>query len=106
MSIAHEIALQIDLAAASIAFIALMFSVWSWTNQRRLALEDLRTRRDNDVIAWTNATIDVICRAELLLNSSSHRHREVKEFVSAPSRTRRMARNSSRFHCAEARTGP
>ena len=75
-----HIAYQIDLAAASIAFIALAFSVWSWANQRRLVLEDLRVRRDDDIIQWSNATIDTISRAELLLRSA-HRYLETKEYL-------------------------
>jgi hypothetical protein len=75
-------ALQIDLAAASIAIIALVFSVVSWRGQNKLALETLRLQRDNDVIAWSNQTIDAICEAETLLRNG-HQHLDAGAFLAA-----------------------
>jgi len=62
-----EISLQIDFAAASIAVIALIFSVISFRHQRRLAIETLRVQRDTDVINWTNDTIDLMVDIEFLI---------------------------------------
>src|SRR5262249_7914795 len=62
-----EISLQIDFAAASIAVIALLFSIFTFRNQRRLAVESLRVQRDTDVIAWTNSTIDLLVDIEFLI---------------------------------------
>jgi hypothetical protein len=67
LSFGKEIALQIDFAAASIAIIALIFSFFSFRNQRRLAIETLRVQRDSDVIAWTNNTIDLLVDIEFLI---------------------------------------
>jgi hypothetical protein len=64
---AKEITLQIDLATAVIALIALFFSIWSFKHQRNLSIETLRVQRDNDVIRWTNDTIDLLVEIEFLM---------------------------------------
>jgi hypothetical protein len=69
LSFAKEIALQIDFAAAAIAFIALVISVRTWHQQSRLAVETLRMQRDNDIINWSNATIDIIAQIDVLLRA-------------------------------------
>jgi hypothetical protein len=61
------ITLQIDLATAAIALIALVFSVWSFRNQRRISIETLRVQRDNDIITWTNKAITTLVHVEFLL---------------------------------------
>jgi hypothetical protein len=80
LSFGKEITLQIDLAAAAIALIALLFSVWSFRNQRRINVETIRIQRDNDVINWTNATIDLIVRIEFLLRDGT-RYIDAKTFA-------------------------
>jgi hypothetical protein len=71
LTFAKEITLQIDLASAAIAIIALLFSIWSFRNQRRINVETIRIQRDNDVIHWGNATIDTIVRIEFLLRDGT-----------------------------------
>jgi hypothetical protein len=44
--------LQFDLAAALVALVALLFSIVTFRQQRRISLETLRIQRDNDVIVW------------------------------------------------------
>jgi hypothetical protein len=61
------ITLQIDLATAAIALIALVFSIWSFRNQRRLSIETLRVQRDNDIIGWSNKAIATLVNIEFLL---------------------------------------
>jgi hypothetical protein len=63
--------LQFDLAAAAIAVIALLFSVVTFRQQRRISLETLRTQRDNDVIGWVDQTIDILVGIEFFLRDSS-----------------------------------
>jgi hypothetical protein len=58
---------QIDLAAAAIAVIALLFSIWTGQRQRRLERETLRLQRDSDIIAWSNASLASLCQAEMLM---------------------------------------
>jgi hypothetical protein len=77
---AKEITLQIDLATTAIALIALIFSVWSFRNQHRIAIETIRVQRDNDVIGWTNGAIDVLVGAEFLLRDWAH-YLSPKEFT-------------------------
>jgi hypothetical protein len=72
--------LQFDLAAALVALIALVFSVWSFRNQRRITIETMRTQRDNDVIGWTNDAIDVLVAIEFLLRDWTSRL-QAEEFV-------------------------
>ena len=52
-----DVAFQIDLAAAALAVVALLFSFWSGRRQRRIERETLRLQRDPDVIAWSNACL-------------------------------------------------
>jgi hypothetical protein len=69
------ITLQIDLATAAIALIALVFSVWSFRNQRRVSMEGLRVQRDNDIIHWSNRTIETLVGIEFLLRDwNRHPH--------------------------------
>jgi hypothetical protein len=75
-----EIALQLDLAAAAIAVIALFISARTWRQQSRIALETLRIQRDNDVIRWSNDLIDTIVGIEFLLRSGA-RHPDPSGFV-------------------------
>jgi hypothetical protein len=62
-----ELALQVDLAAAAIAIVALLFSLWTGRRQRRLERETLRLQRDSDIIAWSNACLANLCQAEMLM---------------------------------------
>ena len=64
------ITLQIDLATAAIALIALVFSIWSFRNQRRVASETLRVQRDNDIIQWSDRTIETLVGMEFLLRDA------------------------------------
>ena len=61
------ITLQIDLATAAVALIALVFSIWSFRNQRRVTIEGLRIQRDNDIIGWSNRTIETLVGIEFLV---------------------------------------
>ena len=61
--------LQIDLAAAAIAVLALLFSYRTGRRQARLERETLRLQRDSDVIAWSNDCLVHLCRAEMLLRA-------------------------------------
>jgi hypothetical protein len=67
MKLGSELGLQIDLAAAAIAVVALLFSVWTGQRQRRLERETLRLQRDSDIIAWSNACLASLCHAEMLM---------------------------------------
>jgi hypothetical protein len=67
VKLGEELAFQVDLASAVIAIIALLFSVWTGRRQRRLERETLRLQRDSDIIAWSNACLDNLCRAEMLM---------------------------------------
>ena len=80
LSIAKEITLQIDLAAAAIALIAFVFSVWSFYSQHRFAVETIRNQRDTDVIGWTNSVIDVVVGIEFLVRDWS-RSLTPKDFI-------------------------
>jgi hypothetical protein len=62
-----ELAFQIDLAAAAIAVLALVFSLRAGARQRRMERETLRLQRDSDIIAWSNACLDCLCQAEMLM---------------------------------------
>jgi hypothetical protein len=61
--------LQFDLAAALVALVALIFSVWSFRHQRRISIETLRIQRDNDVIKWTDGAIETVVGIEFLLRN-------------------------------------
>jgi hypothetical protein len=67
MKLGSELAFQVDLAAAAIAVVALLFSIWTGRRQRRLERETLRLQRDSDVIAWSNACLANLCQAEMLM---------------------------------------
>ena len=67
MRLGSELAFQVDLAAAAIAVVALLFSVWTGRRQRRLERETLRLQRDSDIIAWSNACLAGLCQAEMLM---------------------------------------
>ena len=67
MSVNPQIALQIDFAAAAIAVVALLISLWVSRRQSRLDLENLRLQRDNDIISWSIKSLDAFCTAEMLL---------------------------------------
>lgn len=69
MTFGSELALQIDLAAAAIAVLALVFSIRAGMRQRRLERETLRLQRDSDIIAWSNACLGSLCEAEMLMRS-------------------------------------
>jgi hypothetical protein len=64
-----ELAFQVDLAAAAIAIVALLFSIWTGRRQQRMERETLRMQRDSDVIAWSNACLASLCQAEMLMRS-------------------------------------
>jgi hypothetical protein len=59
---------QIDLAAAAIAVLALVISIWFGWRQSNIELESLRQQRDSDIIAWSGLAIDACCRAEIVLH--------------------------------------
>jgi len=63
----QAVQLQLDLAAAAIAVVALVVSRRAYRNQERLCLETLRVQRDNDVIQWTNGVIDILVSIEFHL---------------------------------------
>ncbi len=67
MSVNPEVGLHVDLAAALIALVALMISVWVSRRQSRVALENLRLQRDRDIIKWSNRAVDHLCAAEMIL---------------------------------------
>ena len=64
-------ALQFDLAAALVALVALLFSIVTFTHQRRISIETLRNHRDNDIIVWLNHMIDVLVGIEFFLRDSA-----------------------------------
>jgi hypothetical protein len=64
---AEKIALQVDLAAALIACLALVISIWVSRRQARLEIEALRLQRDSDVAGWSNRAINSLCEAEMIL---------------------------------------
>jgi hypothetical protein len=66
-SLSQSVQLQLDLAAAAIAVVALVVSRRAYRNQERLSLETLRVQRDNDVIQWTNGVIDTLVSIEFHL---------------------------------------
>jgi hypothetical protein len=80
VSFPDHVTLQVDLAAAAIALIALVVSIRTWRRQTRLAIEAMRVQRDNDVIRWTNETIDVVAEIDALLRGGV-RYRELKDFL-------------------------
>ena len=63
-----DVQLQIDLAAAAIAVVALVISIYFGWRQSNIELESLRQQRDNDIIAWSDSAIDACCRAEMVLD--------------------------------------
>jgi hypothetical protein len=63
--------LQFDLAAALVALVALLFSIVTFVQQRRISLETLRIQRDNDVIGWLNQTIEILVGIEFFLRDTS-----------------------------------
>jgi hypothetical protein len=67
MKLGSELALQVDLAAAAIAVMALLFSIRAGRRQRRHERETLHLQRDSDIIAWSNACLASLCRCEMLL---------------------------------------
>jgi hypothetical protein len=67
MKLGSEMALQIDLAAAVIAVLALLFSIRAGMRQRRHERETLHLQRDSDIIAWSNACLAGLCQGEMLL---------------------------------------
>jgi hypothetical protein len=64
-------ALQFDLAAAGVALIALVFSVVSFSQQRRISIETLRIQRDNDIIRWVDGVIELLVAIEFFLRDWS-----------------------------------
>jgi hypothetical protein len=56
--------IQIDLAAAVIAIVALRFSWRTTKRQQRLESENLRILRDNDVLEWGAGAIDILSKLE------------------------------------------
>lgn len=67
MKLGSQLAFEVDLAAAAIAVVALLFSIWTGRRQRRLERETLRMQRDSDIIAWSNACLANLCQAEMLM---------------------------------------
>jgi hypothetical protein len=61
------LAFQVDLAAAAIAVVALLYSVRAGVRQRRIERETLRLQRDSDIIAWSNACLASLCHAEMIM---------------------------------------
>jgi len=71
--------LQFDLAAAMVALVALVFSIWSFRHQRRISIETLRIQRDNDVIKWTDGVIETLVGIEFLLRNRA-RYSDAQDF--------------------------
>ena len=67
MKLGSELALQVDLAAAVIAVLALLFSIRAGMRQRRHECETLHLQRNSDIIAWSNACLAGLCQGEMLL---------------------------------------
>ena len=65
--IGPQIDLQVDLAAAFIAVVALLISGWLGWRQWKVEWDALRLQRDNDLIDWGHSALDACCRAEMLL---------------------------------------
>jgi len=63
----QSVQLQLDLAVAAIALVALFIWRRAARNQERLSLETLGVQRDNDVIQWTNGVIDTLVSVEFLM---------------------------------------
>jgi hypothetical protein len=76
----QSVQLQLDLAAAAIAVVALVVSRRAYRNQERLSLETLRVQRDNDVIQWTNGVIDTLVSVEFHLRDWA-RNMQPQQFV-------------------------
>lgn len=72
--------IQVDLAAAAIAVIALLVSFWVGKRQAHLEHEGLRMQRDSDVIAWGNSCLGSLCQAEMLMRSKFAAVSDEKEF--------------------------
>ncbi|MGE3065813.1 MAG: hypothetical protein AB7K67_09505 [Hyphomicrobiaceae bacterium] len=67
MRFGSELAFQVDLAAAAIAVLALVFSFRATKRQAHLERETLRQQRDSDVINWSNDCLDALCHAEMMM---------------------------------------
>lgn len=67
MKLGSELALQVDLAAAAIAVLALLFSIRAGRRQRRHERETLHLQRNSDIIAWSNACLASLVQGEMLL---------------------------------------
>jgi hypothetical protein len=78
-----EIGLHIDLAAALIAFVALVISIMVSRHQSRVALENLRLQRDSDIIKWSNRAVDHLCSAEMILRQEYHLFTAESEYEKA-----------------------
>jgi hypothetical protein len=80
MSVNPEIALQVDLAAAAIAIIALTVSIVVSRRQSQAALQNLRLQRDSDIIEWSNRALDHMSSAEMILRQEYHSITSQAEF--------------------------
>ena len=78
--LSQPVQLQLDLAAAAIAVVALVASRRAARNQERLSVESLRIQRDNDVIQWTNGVIDMLVAIEFHLRDWA-RNMQPQQFV-------------------------
>ena len=67
MKLGSELALQVDLAAAVIAVLALLFSIRAGMRQRRQECETLHLQCNSDIIAWSNVCLAGLCQGEMLL---------------------------------------
>src|SRR5215468_1765309 len=83
MSFNQEIGLHVDLAAALIAFVALLISIMVSRRQSRVALENLRLQRDSDIIKWSNRALDHLCTAEMILRQEYHLFTAESEYEKA-----------------------
>ncbi len=80
VSVNPQIALQVDLAAAAIAVVALLISIMVSRRQSRVALQDLRLHRDSDIVEWSNRALDHFCSTEMILRQEYHSITSQAEF--------------------------
>jgi hypothetical protein len=83
MSFNPEIGVHVDLASALIALVALLISAMVARHQSRVALEDLRLKRDSDIIKWSNRAVDHLCSAEMILRPEYHLFTAESEYEKA-----------------------
>jgi hypothetical protein len=61
------VAMHLDVAAAAIAVVALLYARKADKNREQLNIETMRVERDNDLIRWINSVIEIIVEMEFIL---------------------------------------